>query len=1518
MNKNVKRMFFVTTLLLLLVGLSAISATDASNDTIGTSQQDVVKEVNVEKVSDNTITDTTTKNIKKEEQTTDLYVSDTDGSDENSGTNNSPYKTIQKALDTTNADSIFNIHIAEGTYKGLGNTNLTVNGNYSINFIGSGNDTIIDGEAKYDIDTTEYHWGSSDIWSFYTNNSGNWAMNITRGTGLITISNLTIQKCYSQGVGSADTIAHYPVATINNRATLIVDSVSFIDNCAGVGAGIRNYANSTLEVKNSLFDGNRKSTSTGNFGAAVYNNGTTTITNTTIQNCYARWGSVTNDNILSISNSTFKNNKAYDGASTYKAGSGIYSNTGQSNFFGTYDHDGVFIEVENCTFIDNQQADIVLGKSDAKINNNIFNHSTGIVTQSNNVNVTISQNITNNIFTDIQSSNILSTLSGDADTRWAIYLGSVYYNVLIENNFIDVPTIGESYGIYATGTTIIKNNTLNNYIVLANDNCQVINNSITTQQDYAVTTSRNAVIINNTLISKLLTGDEAIKGNATTENNIPIPTTYVITEENYNEYFDENGVLIKGKIADYNKILLSGNFYNKKFILDNIKCVISDNDTATIYNGSITTRNNTQCDISGIDIVNTANNIDYAILLNSTDNVISNMNIYMNSSNNINAIILAKENNQMKSPINLNLYGDSNITAVTVSADNNIIYARSNLYPLNEYNNNTFISLLIHGNNMINNTKVSQNYFNIRNNGTQYGTLAINTNNTDLYNSGYLYGNEIYGIKIENNTDNFQYHGMIYNATANRTFGFYADGSNAYMNNITTREYRLGYFGLTGNYSRGVYAKNISNFDYNETISSTTDFNIKGKDSVGFELENITNLTIYKIQPTNVTEGTFLLANNIINMEINNITTNATTGIIINNSDNITITKATIYTTNDYPITLTNTNNANISDNYLVQTNGVMGNNAVKSDNENTIIEDNSPIAIEITNDNYNQYFTNEILNDETPNIIITFGSDIYNKNMTFTKTVQIENPKNYTLYNTTLSFINQSTRSKINNIKMNSTDNRTTLIYSNVVILNVTNSTIYHNSQNNLTRTIYADTKASQLLLTYNNITTIGKEIKTENNIPSNIMIYDAYNQEWTRLYPIYNNFNISYSESDGEGTTQLVYNLQARHSYDYNNITINGDNNAVFITNFDRLSYNNIQITSNNEITAIKYNISSNNGIRVLNNNIKLNASKTTTIYVNSMYSKAIQLNYNNIEIENQKASLFNIDRSGMITMSFNNITANNINNNIMNITQTAYLYNNTILISTDNTTQIPAIITPGFVYDNYILTPTVTGDKAIESTGRVYNNTPTGNKDIKTLINIQPLNLTPDTTINLTATVTDQLGNNINTGKVTFKVNGKTVKDTNGKVIYAKVVDGIATVEYVVPDSLAGKEVNITAVYSGSAKYYKESITITKTIAKAIPTLTTEDVTATLGGKITLKATITDNNKVINTGKIVFKINGKTVKDENGKVIYAKVVNNTVELEYTLPESMKAGSYNITATFISADYDRLTDSKTLTVNA
>ena len=180
-------------------------------------------------------------------------------------------------------------------------------------------------------------------------------------------------------------------------------------------------------------------------------------------------------------------------------------------------------------------------------------------------------------------------------------------------------------------------------------------------------------------------------------------------------------------------------------------------------------------------------------------------------------------------------------------------------------------------------------------------------------------------------------------------------------------------------------------------------------------------------------------------------------------------------------------------------------------------------------------------------------------------------------------------------------------------------------------------------------------------------------------------------------------------------------------------------------------------------------------------------------------------------------------------------------------------------------------------------------------------------------------EEVDTTINRGKVTFKVNGKTLKDENGKVIYVKVVNGTASIDnYEIPDSWVEGSI-IQAVYSGSAdcqslKSDKQTITL---IPEEV-TLSLNDMTATHGETIHISIRVMQGQTPVNTGKVIVKINGKTVKDANGKVIYAKVVNGTGSVEYTIPENMKAGRYNITVLFTAPGYDKLVDTKTLTVSA
>ena len=285
--------------------------------------------------------------------------------------------------------------------------------------------------------------------------------------------------------------------------------------------------------------------------------------------------------------------------------------------------------------------------------------------------------------------------------------------------------------------------------------------------------------------------------------------------------------------------------------------------------------------------------------------------------------------------------------------------------------------------------------------------------------------------------------------------------------------------------------------------------------------------------------------------------------------------------------------------------------------------------------------------------------------------------------------------------------------------------------------------------------------------------------------------------------------------------------------------------------------------------------------------------------------------------------NVNAANTNITGNNITGLVTLNSNSNIITGNNITNTEEYTITGSGSDNIIT------DNYLKSNDKYAYESVNLNSETNTIENNLPqYELVIDTTTftigqtaNITASIQfdEQVASNINSGKVVFKVNGKTLKDENGKVIYAKIVNGQATIEnYKIPDSWNKNNLTISAVYSGSTtcqslRSDKEAVIIAKE-----PVFTTEDIQTTIGSTITLKATLNDNDKVINSGKVVFKINGKTLKDSKGRTIYAKITNNIATLEYTLPNTFKAKDYNITATLISNEYDKLEDNKTLSITA
>ena len=206
----------------------------------------------------------------------------------------------------------------------------------------------------------------------------------------------------------------------------------------------------------------------------------------------------------------------------------------------------------------------------------------------------------------------------------------------------------------------------------------------------------------------------------------------------------------------------------------------------------------------------------------------------------------------------------------------------------------------------------------------------------------------------------------------------------------------------------------------------------------------------------------------------------------------------------------------------------------------------------------------------------------------------------------------------------------------------------------------------------------------------------------------------------------------------------------------------------------------------------------------------------------------------------------------------------------------------------------------------------------------ITMNPIVSCLNNVINVSSSITFN-GNNVNGGRVVFKVNGKTLKDADGNIQYVKVVDGKAVIENVIVNSnWLRQNPSITTVYSGNGIILGSTYTDIMNITKAKAHIELEPQTAEEKSQITITAKITNeiinensqtNNKVTG-GRVIFKINGRTLKDSNNNVIYAIVENGVASITYTLPSTLKSKEYTLSCVYGHKLYERSEGNTTLTV--
>jgi len=193
----------------------------------------------------------------------------------------------------------------------------------------------------------------------------------------------------------------------------------------------------------------------------------------------------------------------------------------------------------------------------------------------------------------------------------------------------------------------------------------------------------------------------------------------------------------------------------------------------------------------------------------------------------------------------------------------------------------------------------------------------------------------------------------------------------------------------------------------------------------------------------------------------------------------------------------------------------------------------------------------------------------------------------------------------------------------------------------------------------------------------------------------------------------------------------------------------------------------------------------------------------------------------------------------------------------------------------------------------------------------IKINKPQLNAGTTNNITATITTQTGVPLNEGKIQWKINGITIKNTKGETIQSTIKDGTSTLTYNIPPTWAGKQIIMTATYTGSTNYNTRQTTLTQINIpqlQAQAKITITPTTPQTKDNITIKITIQDKNtgKTITTNdKIAVKINGKTIATPRLK-------NGSATIQYKLPLLKTNKTHNITVVYGNKNYKRLDANK------
>ena len=1441
-------LMFVVLLIVLIMGISATSATNVSdNDTNAANVEDshitshtttteVVKEDNNIKTSNN-ITNTK-KNLKTTTSTDKNAVKNNKNLKANPTThivNQDNWNTVFTSQGSSNIYYL-NDSIANGDtidFQGYIYINGTLTFNKTVNVETSTNDANISlnthagslfGESSGNRFQVLAGAANSTFTGIKLYNTQFWVSNTTNVT-FTNMSMIVSNQRVGSGVGQTAirgstfiTLRNCYVYTENNGGStsiaLTLSDYCTVDNCTVVGVGevgnliyINPYNppsgvtenNSYNNITNNKIFGEGSAISLGIVIGGSHNYISGNVGKLGIATAYATKG---------IQNSTIINNTvSYIVAipNSYIANNTVSNSIGAAN---------------NSIIINNKAKSLTIAGVNVKVYNNIITENTTISTG--NANVT-----ENNL-----------------------------YNIILNN-------------AKASETNITSNNITGSVIITKANKINISDNIIENNNDYTINiATSNNTITNNYLTASTQAGYITIisTGDNLIENNTPEPgNQYNITDDLYQDFFDEDGVFNATKsIGNYSTINLQGIFTNKNFTFSNIILTVNGIN-ATLYNATITSTNDSKISLSNITI-NNGKNSKKAVILETDYNKVRDITIkhiskdtaqeiYVTGINNIidnNKIIIYAPSTNIDWSTSPAL---SKVAGIIILSDKNMITDNIiNVVATTTTGTGTVEAITIQGsaeqtadNNTVKNNKITVNgtdYAYGINMGENANHNIINSNIINMTSTNYASGIQVgYGTARSNNinsnkinitADNYAY-GILINTygvadvsgtaiisnsitvNANRVYlvEVYSSTKTSPINNVTINNNNL--YG-NGNHTIAIAFSGINskisgnrieiNGTSNTTVTGTYDMIAPTTAGILVQDSNNISITGYNIHVVN---GPGILFTNTTNTILNNsrsITSN-NTGIVLVNSNNNTIVKNNANTTSKYAVTLTNSVNNTIVNNVFYSNNNSLGGDYSVESTGNNNITNNTPTIILLTNQTYSTLFnTDGIYSYTGDGDTLALASNLYGVDLIFNNTsINMVNTGNYTIYNGTIKFL--------------STDK----IYSSFIGININNvnkSAIITDFENNVINSL-TFTNAS-ITVTGENITAIISDSQTQYR--STYLIFHDMNftmkgTNVTLLHFIGIKLPTSFSGSlrmvnttidiNAEDTARLFDIQNCSAAFIQNNLTIKGKNVIIINSDLgvfsDGLRYNNIIGEGDNVILLD---------------------------YGNDLTGYTVQIRYNNITLSsNNPIHAINVINSTKIQLSNNTILINATNNGIPIITVTN---------GTNNQ-----------VTNNYIQAHDVAGNDAVEQTGIIINNNQPADGNYRVIINKNiPENTTINKYITIQANATDAYGNPI-TGTITITVDGETI-------ISQPFVSTITA--YYVPEEAGHKVITLTYTDSNGV-YATTSTTSNLNVLLNNAVITIDPINTTINKTTPITVTVTgEDGRAVDKGTIEFTAYDTTV--------------------------------------------------------